>query len=180
MKICLHFNTTPARIRYSALCDAVCGGNFARIQWLLDQTPGVDVDLDRRDAPHSLTMICHYKFFVKLLRDRGGAVTCTAAALNSDGANEMPLHVACSNEVIKANIVTMLREHGAVDAPTAEDRESLLTLACRIDSNLGVVQLLINAGADVNIRDGVFAPLHYAAGMKTFKYLIYSSLLALM
>ena len=75
----------------------------------------------------------------------------------------MPLHVACSNEVIKANIVTMLREHGAVDAPTAEERESLLTLACRLDSNLGVVQLLINAGADVNGGDGAFAPLHYAA-----------------
>ena len=144
-----------------ALLAAIRDGDRARVESLLIQTPGVDVDAfcpTLMHTPLTFAIIFNEKDIVELLFHHGAAVNAPITA------NTTPLQQACSHEVIKASIVTMLLDRGAgVELTTASLRQTPLTLACRSNSNLGVVQLLINAGADVNGGDGAFAPLHCVA-----------------
>ena len=97
-----------------------------------------------------------HKPIVEVLLNNGAAVNGPV------GAKGTPLQMACHSG--KADIVSVLLEHGAdVDAFSAHDRKTPLTIACSSNTTLDIVQLLINAGADVNGGAGVIAPLHWAA-----------------
>ena len=79
-----------------------------------------------------------------------------------------PLQEACVKD--NEDIVNLLIEHGAdVDAITARFRQMTLELACNSRNNLGIAQLLLNAGADVNGGGGVVAPLHCAVAFENIE-----------
>ena len=104
-----------------------------------------------------------YKSIVEFLLDHGAAVNGLVDAYRT------PLQQTCDSYRARSDIVSLLLEHGAdVEATTARERRTSLTLACRKkefgNSNLGIAQLLINAGADVNgVGGGGIAPLHAAS-----------------
>ena len=147
---------------YIPLFDAIKGGDVAAVESFL-QTPGVDVDFlfVKRNAsgneikytPLTRAIKYNHKAIVEVLLAHGAAVN------GAIGADKTPLQEA----VAKANddIVKLLIDHGAdVDVMTARERRSPLTLASCSKTN---IQLLLNAGADVNGGGGIFAPLHRAA-----------------
>ena len=142
----------------TALYGAAESGDLFEVQRILKDNPGIEVDAvnDIGDTPLSIAVGRSYKDIIEVLLAHGAAVNGRV------GARYAPLQKACFSD--KADIVSLLIEHGAdVDATTVDDRRTSLTIACRKYSNLGIVQLLINAGADVNGGDGVIAPFHWAA-----------------
>ena len=75
-----------------------------------------------------------------------------------------PLQVACDSNIDQTAIINLLLERGAdANTTTARERKAPLTMACGENSNLGTIQLLLNAGANVNGGGGYMAPLHHAA-----------------
>ena len=77
------------------------------------------------------------------------------AAVNGPvGAYITPLQQACLPNYGCADMVKLLLDHGAhIDATIDRERRAPITIACSLYgfSNLDIIQLLINAGADVNI-----------------------------
>ena len=150
---------------YNPLIDAIEAGDVAAVESLL-QTPGVDVDfifvtgyVGYRYTP-LLRAIHHYhKPIIEILLAHGAAVNGPL------GAFMTPLQMACDEDNANEDIVNLLIEHGAdMDATTVDNTRTPLTLACRKDSNLGTIQLLLDAGADVNGCDGgALVPLNSAA-----------------
>ena len=149
---------------YYPLVDAIKGGDLAPVESFL-QTPGVDVDFlfealyDRhRYTPLSRAIHFNHQTIVEVLLAHGAAVNGPV------GATKTPLQQACAEKNANEDTVKLLLEQGAdVDGMTDIDRQTPLTLACYSKNNLGIIQLLINAGAGVNGGGGVFAPLHEAA-----------------
>ena len=138
------------------LLQAVESGDLAEVQRILKRNPDVDVDALRVDA---LRVMCtpllkaiekKHKPIIEVLLHHGAAVNGPVGPFTT------PLQKACSSN--RADIVSLLLEHGAdVDAMTARFRQTPLSLACGLKTNLGIIQLLMNAGADVNGGDGTIA-----------------------
>ena len=143
----------------AALFQAVESGDLARVESLF-LPPEVDA-LDQHGSTPLLKAIENgQKPIIECLLAHGAAVNGPV------GAVETPLQQACF--VGNSDIVSLLLEHGAdVDALGADmDAFDIgttpLTIACGSKTKLSIVQLLINAGADVNGGDGWIAPLHRA------------------
>ena len=142
------------------LFQAVKSGDLAEVQRILKHNPNIDVDAlnDGGYTPFLRAIACSHIPIVEILLAHGAAVNGPVGALRT------PLQRACLTEV-RSDIVSLLLEHGAdVDATTARERKTPLTLAC--DSNnisLAIIQLLTDAGADVNGGGGWIPPLHDAA-----------------
>ena len=147
-----------------ALLEAVKRGDLPGVERLLEQNPGIDVDSLNFYGYTALIWCIRnaYTPIVEVLLAHGAAVNGPV------GAPRTPLQEACSlisNARSRSEIVSLLLEHGAaVDAMTAVCRRTPLTLAiCYPNTNLDIIQLLLNAGADVNGGGGIIAPLHQAA-----------------
>ena len=152
---------------YYPLFDAIEGGDVAAVESFL-QTPGVEVDFLFEMDEHGEMNLCtplnwailddHKNIVEVLLLAHGAAVN------GVDGADNTPLQEACDLIPINADIVKLLLEQEAdVDGMTEDDRRTPLTIACYSENNLGIIQLLLNAGADVNGAGGELAPLHLAS-----------------
>ena len=149
---------------YIALFDAIEDEDVAAVESFL-QTPDVDVDFIFRPAnagisytPLNWAILYHHIAIVEVLLAHGAAVN------GPDGASMTPLQMACAEDLVNEDLINLLLEHGAdLEATTVDDRRTSLTIACRKYSNLGIVQLLLNVGADVNGGGGEDAPLHQAA-----------------
>ena len=147
----------------TALFRAVESGDLAEVNRLLEKYPGINVDALNYDGNTSLIWCIRnaHKPIVEVLLAHGAAVNGPV------GARKTPLQQACYSDRAtsrSAQIVSLLLEFGAdVDTFTARETRRPLTLACRSKFNLGIIQLLLNAGADVNGGGGIIAPLHQAA-----------------
>ena len=145
----------------AALYGAIESGDLAEVQGMLKDNPGIEVDaVDGNRDRYSLSIAISegHKDIVEVLLDHGAAVNGPV------GARYTPLHICCLNLHPRPDIVSLLIRRGAdVVAATAHDTTAPLTLACLSGRKLGIAQLLINAGADVNGADGGIAPLHYAS-----------------
>ena len=148
----------------AAFFRAVESGDLAEVKRGLEQNPGIDVDSLNFHGYTALIWCIRnaHKPIVEVLLAHGAAVNGPV------GAPRTPLQEACSlisNARSRSEIVSLLLEHGAaVDAMTAVCRRTSLTLAIWYsETNLGIIQLLLNAGADVNGGGGIIAPLHQAA-----------------
>ena len=143
----------------AALVEAAAYGDLAGVQRILKDNPGIEVDAvyDNGVTPLSRAVFGSHKDIVVVLLAHG------AAAVNGPvGGYRTPLQQACFSD--KADIVSLLIEHGAdVDATTARERWTPLTIACTQRTNLGIAQLLISAGADVNGGGGGVTPLYQVA-----------------
>ena len=93
---------------------------------------------------------------VELLLAHGAAVN------GADTDESTPLQEAINFS--EFDTVSLLLEYGAVvDATTAEEKKTPLTLACKSKNKLGTVELLLNAGAAVNgADDNEITPLQQA------------------
>ena len=146
---------------YIPLFEAIEGGDVAAFESFL-QNPGVDVDFllvtlhgRRRYTPLSWALRRNHQTIVEVLLAHGAAVNGPV------GVFMTPLQEACVKD--NEDIVNVLLEQGAdVDATTVDNRQTPLTWACGRNSNLGIVQLLLNAGADVHGGGGGLVPLHAA------------------
>ena len=153
---------------YAPLFDAIEDGDLAAVESFL-QTPGVDVDIilegvhdeygdQNVDTPLNWAIDCNQKSIVEVLLDHGAAVN------GVDGATETPLQVACNQDNADEEVIKLLLERGAVvDAMAEYARQTPLALACCSETNVGIVQLLLEHGADVNGGYGGMAPLYCAA-----------------
>ena len=149
----------------TGLYRAAESGDLAEVQRILRDNPGIEVDAvnDYGNTPLVIAVSEGHKDIVEVLLAHGAAVNGPV------GARRTPLQGACDSYRARSDIVSLLLEHGAdVEATTARERRTSLTLACRKkefgNSNLGIAQLLINAGADVNgVGGGGIAPLHAAS-----------------
>ena len=148
---------------YYPLLDAIEGGDVAAVESFL-QTPDIDVDFQFdgfRYTPLVRAIRRNHQSIVEVLLAHGAAVNGPV------GTDITPLQQACVEALVNEDIVKLLLEHGAdVDATTAHDRMTPLTGACLFyssDAILGTMQLLLNAGADVNGGGGWSALLHWAA-----------------
>ena len=152
---------------YIPLFEALLGGDVAAVESFL-QTPGIDVDFlfvirnasgnEITYTPLTRAIRLNHQTIFEVLLAHGAAVNGPV------GAFQTPLQMACDEDSVNGDVVNVLLEHGAgVDATTVDDRRTPLTLACRRRTNLGIVQLLINSGADVNGGGGEHAPLQCAA-----------------
>ena len=148
---------------YIPLLDAIKGGDVAAVEYFL-QTLDIDVDsfFVISDEDYYFTAL-HWAIrhnqqtIVEVLLAHGASVNGPLGALMT------PLQDAAAHYA-NEDIVKLLLDHGAdVDETTAESRQTPLTGACNSNTKLGIVQLLINAGADLNGGGGVTAPLHRAA-----------------
>ena len=147
---------------YHPLFDDILGGDVAAVESFL-QTPGADVDFiciphwyaSIRYTPLNWAIEFNHKTIVEVLLAHGAVVN------GPDDADKTPLQAAGDSDSVNEDTIQLLLDHGAdVDAMTAEIRQTPLTLACCLKTN--VVQLLLNAGADVNGGGGDVAPLHRA------------------
>ena len=150
---------------YDPLLAAIEGGDVAAVQSILKKKPGIDVDSflgmsDEDDFPTPLAaaIYCNHKTIVELLLAHGAAVNGPVYAWKT------PLQMACDKDNANEDILKLFIDRGAdLDAIAEYRRETPLTRACGSKSNLDIVQLLLNAGADVNGGDGTVTPMHTAA-----------------
>ena len=151
---------------YIPLLPAREGGDVAAVESFL-QTPGVDVDFifeigDVRFVlkwtPLTRAIRLNQQTIVEVLLAHSASVNGPV------GAFMTPLQEACNEDLVSKDIVNLLLQHGAdVDATTVDVARTPLTRACRWRINLGIVQLLMHAGADVNGGGDAVAPLHCAS-----------------
>ena len=144
-----------------ALVLAAFRDDLNEVQRILNDNPGIEVDTvdDIGYTPLLAAISMNRKPIIELLLAHGAAVNGPV------GAFVTPLQQACNSDTARSDIVSLLIEHGAaVEATTAHRRRTPLSLACYWRTNLGIAQLLINSGADVNGGDGfIIAPLHEAS-----------------
>ena len=144
------------------LFTAVESCDLAGVNRLLERNPGIDMDVldNNMNTALNKAIMNDYKPIIEVLLARGAAVNGPV------GAYYTPLQQACSliNARSRLEIASLLLEHGAdVDAIAAVCRRTPLTIVCFYETKLGLIQLLLNAGADVNGSVGRSAPLHKAA-----------------
>ena len=121
------------------------------LRWKNDELPSTSLNW---------AIIHDHKNIVEVLLAHGAAVNGVV------GAEKTPLQAACEQDIANEDIVKLLLAQGAaVDGMTAYDRRTPLTLFCYSKNNLGTIQLLLDAGADVNGAGGDVAPFHWAAGL---------------
>ena len=156
---------------YNKLLLAAIGrGDVAAVESCL-QTFDIDVDfifdiggkyVYELSTPLHLAIRCNHKTIVEVLLAHGAH---QHASVNGPvDACKTPLQEACDKDSVNEEIVNLLIVNGAdVDAMTARERRTPLTLASHSTRNLGIAQLLLDAGADVNGSGVVVAPLHWAA-----------------
>ena len=153
----------------AALFQAVESGDLARVESLF-LPPEVDVLNEYGSTPLLGAIRNRHKPIIECLLAHGAAVNGPVGAWRSP--SRTPLQQVCSLSEARSDIACLLLEHGAdVDAMTARERSTPLTLASCSNTKLSIVQLLINAGADVNGSGGDRAPLHYAAEFGNFEAL---------
>ena len=146
------------------LFEAIEDRDVAAVESFL-QTPGIDVDIAIEACGFLLPLLnwaihLDQTDIVEVLLAHGAAVNGPVGAW----ITPTPLQVACDSKIDQTAVIKVLLDNGAdVDAMTAYRRMTPLTIACVGNSNLGIIQMLLIAGADVNGGGGVIAPLHSAA-----------------
>ena len=149
----------------AALFLAIDDENVADVERFFNNNPGSQV-VDTLDqyglTPLTRAIQGNNEAIVEVLLSHGASVS------GLKGAFRTPLQQACNNSNSRTKgIVSLLINHGA-DLNTISPRfqHSPLSVACSSDEKLGIAQLLVNAGANVNGDGGIIAPLHEAAYYK--------------
>ncbi|XP_053595299.1 alpha-latrotoxin-Lg1a-like, partial [Microplitis demolitor] len=177
---CLTININEAMSTINFLCKAAKKGYYRIVEKLLER--GVDanvVDNTGYRSDTALYIACEkgYLGIVKLLLDNG-AIDSLDTISNEDNQNLFyyPLHIAIAKE--KYQIVKCLLEYG--DKPDKlyldnNEEYSALHLACE-ENNIEIVKLLVDKGADVNIKNSrgmmPIARAKFYHGKDIFNYLI--------
>ena len=149
-----------------ALMHAVHGCDLAGVERLLENNPDINVDIVYHVRGDEEIIDTYTALGVAIIENDIAIVEVLlahGASVNGrDGVHRTPLQLACQSG--NSGIVSFLLDHGAnVEGTTARERKTPLTLACTSDTNLGIAQLLLNAGAHVNGGNSVLSPLHAAA-----------------